>query len=123
MSDFITPSVTEDDALSEQENFLVPVVGSAPEAHHSTTVQSGISNGSVIMREPPLYCAICSLPPEYCENGPSYDLCLPWIQQNCPEILSVDNLANNLNDATISTSAIANSEVRLFRIFKGICQY
>lgn len=34
-----------------------------------------------------LYCAICSMPPEFCEYGASYDRCLPWITENCPEIL------------------------------------
>ncbi|CAN0011648.1 unnamed protein product [Heterosigma akashiwo] len=35
-----------------------------------------------------LYCGVCGLPPEYCENGPSYELCLPWIEANCPELLA-----------------------------------
>lgn len=41
----------------------------------------------------PLYCPICTMPPEYCEYGPTYDQCLPWILQNCPEVLNADVLA------------------------------
>jgi len=41
----------------------------------------------------PIYCAICTCPPEYCEYGPTYDQCLPWILQHCPELLSAEVLA------------------------------
>ena len=35
-----------------------------------------------------LYCGVCSMPPEYCEYGTCYDRCLPWIMENCPEIIA-----------------------------------
>ncbi|XP_013384586.1 density-regulated protein homolog [Lingula anatina] len=31
------------------------------------------------------YCPECSMPFEYCENGPSFDKCKKWLQDNLPE--------------------------------------
>ena len=31
------------------------------------------------------YCGVCSLPPEYCENGPMFDRCKEWMEDNLPE--------------------------------------
>lgn len=31
-----------------------------------------------------IYCAVCEMPPEYCEYGDNYDKCVPWIKQHCP---------------------------------------
>ncbi|XP_038699757.1 translation machinery-associated protein 22 isoform X2 [Tripterygium wilfordii] len=33
-----------------------------------------------------LYCAVCSLPAEYCEFGPDFEKCKPWLIKNAPEI-------------------------------------
>lgn len=33
-----------------------------------------------------LYCAVCSLPAEYCEFGPDFEKCKPWLIQNAPEL-------------------------------------
>jgi len=33
-----------------------------------------------------LYCAVCSLPAEYCEFGPDFEKCKPWLVQNAPEL-------------------------------------
>lgn len=33
-----------------------------------------------------LYCAVCSLPAEYCEFGADFEACKPWILQNAPEL-------------------------------------
>eukprot|EP00600_Ochromonadales_sp_CCMP1393_P001104 CAMPEP_0174989908 /NCGR_PEP_ID=MMETSP0004_2-20121128/21001_1 /TAXON_ID=420556 /ORGANISM="Ochromonas sp., Strain CCMP1393" /LENGTH=56 /DNA_ID=CAMNT_0016243405 /DNA_START=71 /DNA_END=238 /DNA_ORIENTATION=+ len=27
------------------------------------------------------------MPPEFCEYGASFEKCLPWILNNCPEVL------------------------------------
>lgn len=27
-------------------------------------------------------CPVCGLPPEYCEFGPKFDLCKPWLKEN-----------------------------------------
>lgn len=32
-----------------------------------------------------LYCGICGLPVEYCENGPDDEKCKKWLQDNIPE--------------------------------------
>ncbi|KAL4296370.1 hypothetical protein GQ457_12G021190 [Hibiscus cannabinus] len=33
-----------------------------------------------------LYCTICSLPAEYCEFGPDFEKCKPWLINNAPEL-------------------------------------
>jgi len=33
-----------------------------------------------------LYCAVCALPAEYCEFGPNFEKCKPWLLENCPEL-------------------------------------
>uniref|UniRef100_A0A6N2L1F8 Translation machinery-associated protein 22 n=1 Tax=Salix viminalis TaxID=40686 RepID=A0A6N2L1F8_SALVM len=33
-----------------------------------------------------LYCPICSLPAEYCEFGPDFEKCKPWLIINAPEL-------------------------------------
>eukprot|EP00632_Arachnochrysis_sp_CCMP2950_P005876 CAMPEP_0185703810 /NCGR_PEP_ID=MMETSP1164-20130828/15479_1 /TAXON_ID=1104430 /ORGANISM="Chrysoreinhardia sp, Strain CCMP2950" /LENGTH=298 /DNA_ID=CAMNT_0028371123 /DNA_START=15 /DNA_END=911 /DNA_ORIENTATION=+ len=34
-----------------------------------------------------VYCAVCGLPPEYCEYSAEYDKCVPWIEEHCPHLL------------------------------------
>lgn len=31
-----------------------------------------------------LYCEVCGLPPEYCEFGPDFEKCKPWLLQHAP---------------------------------------
>ena len=31
------------------------------------------------------YCGVCGLPVEYCENGPSFQKCLPWLRKHAPD--------------------------------------
>ncbi|CAN1120981.1 Translation machinery-associated protein 22 [Linum perenne] len=33
-----------------------------------------------------LYCGVCSLPPEYCEFGPDFEKCKPWLVKNAPDV-------------------------------------
>jgi len=33
-----------------------------------------------------LYCGVCGLPPEYCEFGPSFEKCKPWLIENVPDL-------------------------------------
>uniref|UniRef100_A0A0D6R9F6 Translation machinery-associated protein 22 n=1 Tax=Araucaria cunninghamii TaxID=56994 RepID=A0A0D6R9F6_ARACU len=33
-----------------------------------------------------LYCPVCSLPAEYCEFGPDFEKCKPWLIQNAPHL-------------------------------------
>eukprot|EP00271_Cylindrocystis_brebissonii_P015000 TRINITY_DN36836_c0_g1_i1.p2 TRINITY_DN36836_c0_g1~~TRINITY_DN36836_c0_g1_i1.p2 ORF type:complete len:209 (-),score=63.32 TRINITY_DN36836_c0_g1_i1:501-1127(-) len=32
------------------------------------------------------YCGVCGLPPEYCEFGPDFNKCKPWLLENAPEV-------------------------------------
>jgi density-regulated protein DRP1 len=32
------------------------------------------------------YCPVCGFPPEFCENGPSFDKCKPWLEKNAPHL-------------------------------------
>lgn len=41
--------------------------------------EEGIVNGGKL-----IYCAVCGMPPEYCEYGDNYEKCVPWIKQHCP---------------------------------------
>ncbi|KAF5726159.1 hypothetical protein HS088_TW23G00900 [Tripterygium wilfordii] len=43
-----------------------------------------------------LYCAVCSLPAEYCEFGPDFEKCKPWLIKNAPEIYP--NLLQEANE-------------------------
>ncbi|CEG43527.1 rna-binding protein [Plasmopara halstedii] len=34
-----------------------------------------------------LYCPIDTLPPEYCEYGPMFNECKPWLAEHCPDLM------------------------------------
>ncbi|RLN51243.1 hypothetical protein BBJ28_00015670 [Nothophytophthora sp. Chile5] len=34
-----------------------------------------------------LYCPIDTLPPEYCEYGPMFNECKPWLAEHCPDLV------------------------------------
>lgn len=57
------------------------------------------------------YCPTCTMPPEYCEHGSTFDLCLPWILKNCPEVLSDALLAKFMEQASIDGNADNNDKV------------
>jgi hypothetical protein len=48
-----------------------------------------------------VYCPTCSMPPEYCEFGQTFDKCLPWIRENCPEALSPSVLAALMGEVSL----------------------
>ncbi|PQP95522.1 translation machinery-associated protein 22 [Prunus yedoensis var. nudiflora] len=60
-----------------------------------------------------LYCAVCSLPAEYCEFGPDFEKCKPWLIQNAhdlyPDLVKeanakeADKVANQLQSTGISS--------------------
>ena len=54
-----------------------------------------------------LYCPHCTMPPEYCENGPCFNLCLPWIAQNCPEVLGVERIEQLMAKVTVTDNVFA----------------
>jgi hypothetical protein len=48
-----------------------------------------------------LYCPTCTMPPEFCEFGATFDKCAPWILENCQEALSDKVLAELLGKASL----------------------
>ncbi|XP_021668461.2 translation machinery-associated protein 22 [Hevea brasiliensis] len=61
-----------------------------------------------------LYCPICSFPAEYCEFGPDFEKCKPWLIQNAPDLYpdlvkeanlkEANKVAEQLQSASISSS-------------------
>ncbi|EFJ35219.1 hypothetical protein SELMODRAFT_141796 [Selaginella moellendorffii] len=52
-----------------------------------------------------LYCAVCSLPPEYCEFGPDFEKCKPWLLENVPDLypeLARERAEQQLQGLTVS---------------------
>ncbi|KAJ0971359.1 hypothetical protein J5N97_019318 [Dioscorea zingiberensis] len=62
-----------------------------------------------------LYCGVCGLPAEYCEFGPDFEKCKPWLRINAadlyPDLLNEDNqkdvdkAADQLQSVGISSSS------------------
>eukprot|EP00899_Mesostigma_viride_P002054 jgi/Mesvir1/1184/Mv17679-RA.1 len=50
-----------------------------------------------------LYCGECGLPPEYCEFGPNFEKCKPWLIENCPGLYP--ELGASQAAATTATAA------------------
>jgi len=46
----------------------------------------GLTIGEKILKGELIYCPVCGLPPEYCEFGPDFNACKPWIIKNCPQL-------------------------------------
>ena len=40
-----------------------------------------------------LYCGVCGLPAEYCEFGPDFERCKPWLRAHAPGVYTDDLLA------------------------------
>ncbi|GAB4834981.1 hypothetical protein Ancab_033248 [Ancistrocladus abbreviatus] len=67
-----------------------------------------------------LYCAVCGLPAEYCEFGPDFEKCKPWLIQNAPDLYpdlltdadgkEADKVADQLQSTTISSGASSTSQ-------------
>ncbi|XP_002976413.2 translation machinery-associated protein 22, partial [Selaginella moellendorffii] len=52
-----------------------------------------------------LYCGVCSLPPEYCEFGPDFEKCKPWLVENASDLypeLVKEKIAQQLGGMTVS---------------------
>uniref|UniRef100_A0A0D3EKM7 Translation machinery-associated protein 22 n=1 Tax=Oryza barthii TaxID=65489 RepID=A0A0D3EKM7_9ORYZ len=52
-----------------------------------------------------LYCGVCGLPAEYCEFGPDFERCKPWLRANAPGVYPDELLASSSSAAAGSTSA------------------
>ncbi|OMO67293.1 Translation initiation factor SUI1 [Corchorus capsularis] len=65
------------------------------------------------------YCKVCGLPAEYCEFGPEFDKCKPWLIQNAPDLYpdllkaenatEADKAADQLQSTSISSAAAGGS--------------
>ncbi|XP_071722753.1 translation machinery-associated protein 22-like [Rutidosis leptorrhynchoides] len=59
-----------------------------------------------------LYCVVCSLPAEFCEFGPDFEKCKPWLIQNAPDLYpdlikdatDVDKVTEKLQSTGVSSS-------------------
>ncbi|OVA08429.1 Translation initiation factor SUI1 [Macleaya cordata] len=62
-----------------------------------------------------LYCGVCSLPAEYCEFGPDFEKCKPWLLENAPDLYpdllkeangkEADKVSEQLQSVGISSSS------------------
>ncbi|PKA58991.1 hypothetical protein AXF42_Ash001084 [Apostasia shenzhenica] len=69
-----------------------------------------------------LYCQVCGLPAEYCEFGPDFEKCKPWIIQNAPDLYpdllkeanerQADKAAEQLQSVGISSSGDAGGGIQ-----------
>ncbi|KAK6126797.1 hypothetical protein DH2020_039462 [Rehmannia glutinosa] len=60
-----------------------------------------------------LYCGVCGLPAEYCEFGPDFEKCKPWLIQNAPDLYpdilkeagvrDADKVSDQLQSTSISS--------------------
>ncbi|KAI3447138.1 hypothetical protein Pfo_003803 [Paulownia fortunei] len=62
-----------------------------------------------------LYCGVCGLPAEYCEFGPDFEKCKPWLIHNAPDLYpdllkeagakDADKVSDQLQSTSISSDA------------------
>ncbi|ONK80952.1 uncharacterized protein A4U43_C01F23630 [Asparagus officinalis] len=50
-----------------------------------------------------LYCQVCGLPAEYCEFGPDFEKCKPWLVRNAPDLYP--DLIKEANDRDADKAA------------------
>ncbi|XP_074565457.1 translation machinery-associated protein 22 [Curcuma longa] len=65
-----------------------------------------------------LYCGVCGLPAEYCEFGPDFEKCKPWLRTHAPDLYpdllketDADKAAQQMKSVAISGSADAGGDV------------
>ncbi|GKB74655.1 translation machinery-associated protein 22-like protein [Tanacetum coccineum] len=67
-----------------------------------------------------LYCGVCGLPAEYCEFGPDFEKCKPWLIQYSPQtypdlqganVKDVDGVTNQLQSASITDGVSGSGNV------------
>ena len=85
-------------ATENEENIIESVLEKCVSDSSAITDSTVTSIGSGIA---PMYCPICTAPPEYCEYGALYDRCLPWILENYREALSPDALAKAVGKMSV----------------------
>ncbi|KAI5674369.1 hypothetical protein M9H77_14733 [Catharanthus roseus] len=67
-----------------------------------------------------LYCGVCGLPAEYCEFGPDFEKCKPWLIQNAPDLYpdllkeaeakEADKVSDQLQSTSIGGSSASKPE-------------
>ncbi|KAF3793309.1 Translation machinery-associated protein 22 [Nymphaea thermarum] len=50
-----------------------------------------------------VYCGVCGLPPEYCEFGPDFEKCKPWLIANAPDVYP--DLIKEANEKEVAKAA------------------
>ncbi|KAM6584669.1 hypothetical protein CsatB_011671 [Cannabis sativa] len=58
-----------------------------------------------------LYCGVCSLPAEYCEFGPDFEKCKPWLIQNAPDLYPDLIEESNSNEADKVTEKLQSTGI------------
>ncbi|KAF4386590.1 hypothetical protein F8388_006545 [Cannabis sativa] len=58
-----------------------------------------------------LYCGVCSLPAEYCEFGPDFEKCKPWLIQNAPDLYPDLIKESNSNEADKVTEKLQSTGI------------
>ncbi|KAL6067724.1 Density-regulated protein [Balamuthia mandrillaris] len=70
-----------EDTATAHEATPAAAATSAEETSSGEAAPTGLVAKTVI------YCGVCGLPPEFCEYGPDFEACKPWLREHCPEIL------------------------------------
>ncbi|CAI9761093.1 unnamed protein product [Fraxinus pennsylvanica] len=76
-----------------------------------------------------LYCGVCGLPAEYCEFGPDFEKCKPWLIQNAPTLYpdllkeadakDADKVSDHLQSTSISGGSSKPKEEDVKRLPGG----
>jgi hypothetical protein len=71
-----------------------------------------------------VYCPFCTMPPEYCEYGPCYNQCLPWLRENFPEFVTEDAMARGVAAITVvdGEPAVATAAAVCFAFILMCCK-
>ncbi|KAK4391800.1 Translation machinery-associated protein 22 [Sesamum angolense] len=76
-----------------------------------------------------LYCGVCGLPAEYCEFGPDFEKCKPWLIQNAPDLYpdlikeagagDADKVSDQLQSTSISSDGSSKPKEEVKRLPGG----
>lgn len=116
MADFVDDELIGSDNNEEEEEEQVDSEEDEKDAKGKATKIGGKSVRKADAEEPfdftkprkVTYCPTCSLPPEYCEYGQTFEKCLPWILEHCPEAVSEDILSKMMGEVSIEGEEVRN---------------
>ncbi|KAK6130078.1 hypothetical protein DH2020_036205 [Rehmannia glutinosa] len=76
-----------------------------------------------------LYCGVCGIPAEYCEFGPEFEKCKPWLIQNAPDLYpdllkgalakDADKVSDQLQSTSISDAGSSKPKEEVKRLPGG----